>query len=182
MRKGISPLNTFQNCGISSMRVLRITLPKGATRLGIGIHGTELVNVENLPTLTHASLRVDDGTGRFGLNLKGNDSHRDSKNDERTPARDNVERTFHKTISYAAANNRLGKLNHIVARQQLCEHISWNTVLGKLGFVLAGFVNLSGFATNFVSVSGIFYRIGNKLHIGNAWFRVRPRYQSLRSC
>ena len=98
-----------------------------------------------------------------------------------TPARDNIERTLHEAINYPAANDRLGKLNHIVARQQLCQHISWNTILSKLRFVLAGFVNLSSFVTDFVSVSGIFYRIGNKLHVGNARFRVRPCYQCLRS-
>lgn len=156
--------------------------PLSAARFGIGIHRTELVDVENLPALANAPLRVDDGTRRLRLDLKSNDSHRDSKDNERTTTRNDIECTLHKAISYAAANSWLEELNHIVAGQQLCQNVGGDAIFGELGLILTDLVNLSGFMPDFFSVSSILHRVDNKLHIENERFRIWLLCQGLHPC
>ena len=56
-------------------------------------------------------------------------------------------------VANSARNRWLRKLNDIIAWQQFRQHFVWNTIFGKLRFILASCVNPCGFATIFMAIA-----------------------------
>ena len=72
--------------------------PLGTTRFSIGIHAAELINIKDLAVLANATLCVNDRAFGFRLNLDGNNSHWNRKNNERATAGDNIKKALDKAI------------------------------------------------------------------------------------
>ena len=60
--------------------------PSCTPRLRVDVHGAKLVHVEDTPALTYSPLSKNNRARRLGLDLQGDDAHRNSENNQRAAA------------------------------------------------------------------------------------------------
>lgn len=73
--------------------------PPRTAGLGIGIHASKFIDVENLAILSDPPLRVDDGAGTLKFDFRSNNCHGNSEHNQGTSAARDIERALYKTIA-----------------------------------------------------------------------------------